>query len=71
MVSGISSVWLHGAMEYFSSPENLAKLRDRFVAEGLNGFPPAYQLAIRRTADDTLLLSTEYADHVVVESSRP
>lgn len=66
VVSGISSVGVHGAMEFFASPESLAKLRSRFLNEGLSGFPPAYQLAVRCTADDTLLLSTDYAAHVVL-----
>jgi hypothetical protein len=65
VVSGISSVGVHGAMEFFSSPEKLAQLRARFVQQGIHGFPPAYQLVVACRADDTLLLSADYAGHEV------
>jgi hypothetical protein len=71
VVSGISSVGVHGAMEFFSSPQNLARLQARLRAEGYSAFPPSYQVAVRCTADDTMLLSAEYAAHVVIGARQP
>jgi hypothetical protein len=61
--SGITSVGTHGAAEFFSRPELLRALRDRFRSEGLSGFPSAYQVLVRCRSDDTLLLSTDYLTH--------
>jgi hypothetical protein len=61
--SGITSVGTHGAAEFFSRPELLRALRDRFRSEGLSGFPSAYQVLVRCRSDDTLLLGTEYLTH--------
>jgi hypothetical protein len=61
--SGITSVGTHGAAEFFSRPELLRTLRDRFRSEGLSGFPSAYQVLVRCRSDDTLLLGTEYLTH--------
>jgi hypothetical protein len=54
-------------MEFFSSPERLLELKDRFRAEGLSGFPRSYQLVVRCTAEDSLPLSCGYAAHYVLE----
>jgi hypothetical protein len=67
VVSGISTVGVHGAMEYFSSPEKMSQLRDRFLKEGFPGFPPAYQVVVLCKSDDTLLLSADYAGHEVLK----
>lgn len=67
IVSGVSHVGIQGAMEFFTSPESLAELRSRFRREGLPDFPPAYQLVVRCTADDSLPLSCGYAAHEVLE----
>jgi hypothetical protein len=61
--SGITSVGTHGAAEFFSRPESLRALRDRFRSEGLSGFPSAYQVLVRCRSDDTLLLVAEYLTH--------
>ena len=61
--SGITSVGTHGAAEFFSRPELMRALRDRFRAEGFSGFPSAYQVLVRCRSDDTLLLGTEYLTH--------
>jgi hypothetical protein len=58
--SGITSVGAHGAADFFSRPETLGVLRDRLGAEGINGFPLAYQVVVKCRSNDTLLLSTEY-----------
>ncbi len=67
IVSGVSHVGIQGAMEFFSSPENLAQLRSRFRREGLPGFPPAYQLVVRCKSDNSLPLTCGYGAHVVLE----
>jgi hypothetical protein len=64
--SGITSVGTHGAAEFFSRPEPLRGLRDRFRAEGFSGFPSAYQVLVRCRSDDTLLLGAEYLTHRVI-----
>jgi hypothetical protein len=61
--SGLTSVGTHGAAEFFSRPELLRGLRDRFRAEGFSRFPSAYQVLVRCHSDDTLLLGTEYVTH--------
>lgn len=61
--SGITSVGTHGAAEFFSRPDSLRALRDRFRSEGFSGFPSAYQVLVRCRSDDTLLLGTEYLAH--------
>ncbi len=66
IISGVSSVGSHGAMEFFSSAESMNALRARFVRQGFSGFPPAYQVVVECRSDDTLLLSTAYAGHEVL-----
>lgn len=67
IVSGVSQVGTQGAMEFFSSPERLQDLKTRFRQDGLPGFPSAYQLVVRCTAEDSLPLSCGYAAHYVLE----
>jgi hypothetical protein len=64
--SGLTSVGAQGAAEFFSRPESLRVLRERLAAEGVAGFPAAYQVVVRCASNDTLLLSTEYAAHRVM-----
>jgi len=66
VISGITSVGSHGAMEFFASPEALRDLLSRFQKDGLAGFPRAYQVVVRCKTNDTLLLSTEYTAHRVL-----
>jgi hypothetical protein len=67
IISGITSVGSHGAMEFFASPDALQDLRNRFQKEGMAGFPSAYQVVVRCRTNDTLLLSSEYAAHRVLD----
>jgi hypothetical protein len=64
--SGITSVGAHGAADFFSRPEGLRALLQRLRAEGYTGFPRAYQVVVKCTSNDTLLLSTEYTAHRVI-----
>jgi len=64
--SGITSVGAQAAAEFFASPAHMRDLRERFRKEGLNDFPPAYQVVLRCNARDTLLVSYEYADSAIL-----
>ena len=64
--SGITSVGTHGAAEYFSRPEGLNVFLRHLAAEGYTKFPAAYQIVVRCSSSDTLLLSTEYVAHRVI-----
>ena len=63
IVSGVSNVGIQGAMEYFASAERLTDLKHRFLQDKLASFPKAYQIVVRCTAEDSLLLSCDYAAH--------
>jgi hypothetical protein len=64
--SGLTSVGTQGAAEFFSRPESLRVLHEKLAAEGYPDLPAAYQVVVRCTSNDTLLLSTEYAAHRVI-----
>jgi len=64
--SGITSVGAHGAAEFFSQPDTLRQLRSRFTADGISGFPKAYQAVVRCRSNDTLLLAAEHVAHAVI-----
>ena len=66
IASGVSHVGIQGVMEYFSSPERLTDLKSRLRKDGFPTFPPAYQLVVRCTAEDSLPLSCGYEAHYVV-----
>ena len=64
--SGMTSVGTQGAAEFFARPESLRALREKLAAQGYTDFPSAYQVVVRCTSNDTLLLSAEYAAHRVI-----
>lgn len=64
--SGITSVGAHGAADFFSRADGLRVLLQHLKAEGFSTFPRAYQVVVRCTSNDTLLLGTEYAAHRVM-----
>ena len=66
IVSGVSNVGIHGAMEFFASGEHLQDLKNRMRMEGLSAFPKAYQVVVRCTAENSLPLSCGYAAHYVL-----
>jgi len=65
--SGIGSVGAHGAAEFFCSEERMREFRNRLKASGLRGFPTSYQVVVRCRQADNLLISAEYASHVVLQ----
>jgi hypothetical protein len=67
VLSGITSAGTHGAAEFFSSPRALRNLRAIFAREGVNGFPAAYQVVVRCTFSNLLLLAYEYHSHRILQ----
>lgn len=67
MFSGITSAGTHGAAEFFCSPRSLEQLRARFQKEGVRGFPQAYQVVVRCTFSNMLLLSYECIEHRILQ----
>ncbi len=64
--SGITSVGTHGAAEYFASPRSLKALRDIFSKEGIKGFPAAYQVVVKCSFENMLLVSVDYQYHHIL-----
>ena len=65
--SGITSAGTHGAAEFFASPRALRSLRAIFAREGVNGFPAAYQVVVKCTFSNLLLLAYEYHSHRIMQ----
>lgn len=61
--SGITSTGTQGAAELFASPKSLRELRARFEGDR---FPAAYQVVVRCTFINRLLLAYEYHSHRVI-----
>jgi len=61
--SGITSTGTQGAAEFFSSPRSMRELRSK-LGNGL--FPPSYQVVVRCTFSNKLLLAYEYHSHRVL-----
>jgi len=68
LFSGITSGGTQGAAEFFSSPEKLRALRQLLAREGLHGFPSAYQVVVKCTFSNLLLLRDEYSFHRVLRN---
>ena len=65
--SGLTSVGTHGAAAFFTSVGDLTGLADKFHAEGLKGWPKAFQVVVRcRASEDAQLLSYTYETHDVL-----
>jgi hypothetical protein len=65
--SGITSAGTHGAAEFFASPRALHSLRAIFAREGVNGFPVSYQVVVKCTFSNLLLLAYEYHSHRILQ----
>jgi hypothetical protein len=66
VISGITPTGTDAAMQYFSSAASLRDLRQRFIREGLHGFPTAYQVVVKCKSTDTFLLASGYVAHQVL-----
>jgi hypothetical protein len=64
--SGITSAGPQAAMEFFASPASLGVLKARLAAQGIQGFPPSYQVVVHCVLDGTLAFSWTYQTHTVV-----
>ena len=67
LFSGITSTGTHGAAEFFSSARALRHFRAILAREGLNAFPAAYQVVVRCTFSNMLLVAYEYHSHRVLQ----
>ena len=65
--SGVTSAGTQGAAEFFSSADSLKSLLAVFRKQGIDHFPPAYQVVVRCTFSDSLLLSYNYEAHRVLQ----
>jgi hypothetical protein len=65
--SGITSAGTHGAAEFFSSPRALRNLQSILKKEGIQGFPAAYQVVVKCTFSNMLLLAYEYDSHKILQ----
>lgn len=65
--SGINSAGTDGAASFFSSPPALRSLRAIFAREGVHGFPAAYQVVVKCTFGDLLMISYEYQAHRILQ----
>ena len=65
--SGITSAGTHGAAEFFSSPRSLRNLRTILAREGVNAFPAAYQVVVKCTFNNSLLVAYEYHSHQILQ----
>jgi hypothetical protein len=69
LLSCANSAGCQAAAEFFSSPQSLKELRDRFRKEGINGFPASYQVVIKARTDGVVVLSFNYVAHRVLDRS--
>jgi hypothetical protein len=65
--SGINSAGADGAADFFSSPRALRNLRAVFAREGVHGFPAAYQVVVKCTFGDLLMINYEYQAHKILQ----
>ena len=65
--SGTNSAGTDGAAQFMSSPQSLRRLREIFGREGVTGFPAAYQVVVRCTFGDLVMISYEYAAHRILQ----
>ena len=67
VLSGASSACVQAAAEFFCSAIRMREMKNRFLAAGLKGFPPVYQVIVRCKTSGVRLISYEYAGHAVAE----
>jgi hypothetical protein len=65
--SGITSAGTQGAAEFFASSRSLRNLRSIFAREGFAGFPAAYQVVVKCTFNNMLLVAYEYHSHRILQ----
>jgi hypothetical protein len=65
VLSGSASPGVQAAAEFFCSAMRMREMKDRFLAAGMKGFPPIYQVVVRCKTSGVRLISYEYAAHAV------
>lgn len=68
VLSGSASAGVQAAAEFFCSPVRMRELKNLFIAEGLKGFPPVYQVVVRCKTSGVRLISYEIAAHAVAQN---
>lgn len=66
LLSGITSVGVQGAAEFFSSAKAMGSLRSKLGQDAGFRFPAAYQVVVKCEANNLMLLSSDYLAHQVV-----
>jgi hypothetical protein len=66
--SGITSAGTQGAAEYFASARSLRNLRSIFARERIHSFPAAYQVVVKCTFNNMLLVGYEYHSHRIIQN---
>ena len=64
--SGDPSAGAAAAAEYFSSPNHMRALKQRFAKEGYPHLPPSYQVVVRCRVDSNLPTAVSYETHVAL-----
>jgi hypothetical protein len=64
--SGEPSAGAAAAAEFFSSPDHMRDLKQRFAKEGYPHFPPSYQVVVRCRVDSNLPTSVSYETHIAL-----
>ncbi len=66
VASGIGSPGAQAAIEFFSSPQHLKALKDRFRAQGFSTFPLGYQVILKYMSGNNMVASYSYETHVIL-----
>lgn len=66
LLSGITSVGVQGAAEFFSSARDMRTLRAKMGREAASRFPAIYQVVVKCSSNNLLLLSSTYFSHQVI-----
>ncbi len=66
LFSGITSVGIQGAAEFFSSAKAMHLLQSKLRQEGASHFPSMFQVIVKCRCNRLCLLSADYAGHRIV-----
>ncbi|MCX6630283.1 MAG: hypothetical protein NTW28_21910, partial [Candidatus Solibacter sp.] len=70
IISGMGGAGAQAAMEFFSSVASLRLLQRQFRKDNLTRVPPAYQVVVRCTMDQSLLMNWDLAAFKTIDPSR-
>lgn len=69
LLSGITSVGIQGAAEFFSSPSAMRSLRSKMGSDRAAHFPGVYQVVVKCHCNKLSLLSAEYFEHRILANN--